>query len=94
MGPIEFKEQNLILTKPQSMTDKECQSLPVLRLETGQIVSCWKLSEKDLKKINTTGVVWLSVWSGRSAPPVAVTVDQPFIMELQSGEKKNGANRS
>jgi len=86
MEAIEFREQNLVLKKPDSMTDEECHSLNVHRTEKGQIISCWKLSPEDLEKINKTGVVWLSVWSGMTAPPVGVYVDRPFLDEVETVE--------
>jgi hypothetical protein len=35
-------------------------------------ISCWKLSPEELKHVTETGEVWLSVASGRTAPPVYV----------------------
>lgn len=46
MRPIDFKESNSILTKPQNMTDEECSSLNIYTDGT-ECISCWKLSFKD-----------------------------------------------
>ncbi len=71
MIPIDFKEANLTLTKPDSMTDKECSSLRVWK-GNGELISCWKPSWKERFSIFFFGVVWLSVLSETTQPPVAV----------------------
>ncbi|WP_128146638.1 hypothetical protein [Sinorhizobium meliloti] len=35
-------------------------------------VSCWELSAEELAEINRTGRIFLSVFSGRTQPPVYV----------------------
>ena len=79
MTATEFKEQNIFFTKPESMTDEECGSLPAYRGE-GQIISCWKLTEEDMKKLQETGVIWLAV-VGDQQPPVWLGVESPFRQE-------------
>ena len=69
MNPIKFKEANGTLQKPESMTDEECQSLPVFR-DGKQCISCWKLTWKEKLFILLYGRVWLSVFSGNTQPPV------------------------
>ena len=70
MKPISFKEQNKILTKPSSMTDDECQSMPVFT-DGVNCISCWKLNLKDRLKALIFGKVWIYVWSGKTQPPIA-----------------------
>lgn len=77
MEAITFPQQNVTFTKPESMTDEECGSLPAYRGE-GQIISCWKLSPEDLNKVQETGIIWLSI-VGSQQPPVWVGPDSPFI---------------
>ena len=69
MKPIEFKEANAKLQKPESMTDKECKSLPVFR-NGKQCISCWKPTLKERLSILSYGKIWLSVHSGNTQPPV------------------------
>lgn len=53
MKPIEFKEQNLVFGENQ----KEYLPLPVLSKGKG-VLSCWKLSDEEKKKILETGEIW------------------------------------
>lgn len=82
MIPIEFEHSNKNYTKPDSMTDEECQDLPVWEgnYQNGQhvIISCWQLSKEDIEEIQRTGVVWLHV-VGYQQPPVCVEATNPFI---------------
>lgn len=57
MKPIEFKEQNVDYGKDQ----KEYLPLPALKLEDGTVVSCWKLSWKEVIKLLFTRKVWLAM---------------------------------
>ncbi len=69
-NPVDFTGANMVFRAPESMTSDECSDLPVLK-SNGQIVSCWRLSEAEIARVNQTGVVWLSVY-GQSTPPVVV----------------------
>lgn len=84
MKPINFKQQNTVLEKPENMKDSECSALPTFR-DGKQCISCWELSEQDLEEINKTKKVYLGVLSGNTQPPVFLTVQTPFI----SGECPN-----
>lgn len=68
--PIAFAEANLLLIGPEG--DPSIVPLPTHR-EGGRIVSCWQLSGDDLRRVAETGEIWLSVWSGDTAPPVLVS---------------------
>lgn len=78
MEPITFAEANLLLTRPPTMTEDECSSLPVFT-DGMQCICCWKLSFWDRIKILFTGRMWMSVLSGHTQPPVWMGVDYPFI---------------
>ena len=78
MRPVEFDEMTIVLSKPEGMTDDECMPLPVFR-DGKQVVSCWELSKEDLELINQTGRIYLGVVSGKSQPPVFLTVETPFV---------------
>ena len=69
MNPVRFPEVNRILGKPETMTDDECQSLPVHT--DGKIcVSCWELTDEELADLVKTRRLWLLVYSGHTQPPV------------------------
>ena len=70
MKPIQFKESNTELSKPVSMTDEECSSLPICRTDEGTCISCWKASFWDRVKFLFHGKIWLGVVSGHTQPPV------------------------
>jgi hypothetical protein len=81
MVPASFDEANTVLGKPSDMTADDCEALSVLRTETVSglpvVVSCWKLTQKELEEINRTGRVWLLVY-GQTMPPVALDGSKPF----------------
>lgn len=80
MLPVPFTGSNKTLSKPKDMTDEECAPLEIYT-DGKQCVSVWKLSKEDLEKVNKTGVIYLSIISGSTQPPVSVEVDNPFIDE-------------
>lgn len=78
MKPVNFKEVNKTLKKPESMTDAECQSLPVFYGE-GQSISKWSLTVWERIKILFTGKIWMSVFSDNGTqPPVWLSAKYPF----------------
>jgi hypothetical protein len=68
MKPIEFKEQNRLLTKPENMTDEQCKSLPVYAKD-GVCTSCWKMTYKERLNALLFGRIWASVLTGTSTQP-------------------------
>ena len=56
MKPIEFKEQNVVFAKDQ----KEYQPLPALRFDNGEVLTCWKVSWKELLRIAFTRKIWVA----------------------------------
>ncbi len=80
MNPIPFKGQSAELKKPASMTDAECSSLPILRIDN-TVISCWRMSWRERVTALITGKIWLGVLSGQSQPPVYLTVEQPFKVQ-------------
>ncbi len=73
MEPIKFKEQNT------TYVAEGCLDLPAHTAED-QIISCWKLTEEEIKTINETGVIWFSV-KGQKQPPIWLGVETPFVRE-------------
>lgn len=77
MNPIPFMGQSATLSKPADMTDDQCQSLHILRLDN-VCISCWHLTWIDRIKALLMGRVWLGVHSGQTQPPVYLTFNKPF----------------
>jgi hypothetical protein len=73
MTPIEFDEQNKVLTAPPGMTPDECGNLPVYN-DGAQSISAWKPSLRERIGILLGAPVWLSVLAGSTQPPVSVWV--------------------
>jgi hypothetical protein len=69
--PVEFKGANGNLSKPNGMDDLQCCSLPVFKNGVN-CVSCWELTEEDLLEIAKTKRIYVSVWSGKTQPLIAV----------------------
>lgn len=78
MKAIEFKEQNAVLKKPESMTDQECSSLPCF-MDGRNVISKWELSDKEIEEIIKTKCIYVCVLSGASSPPIRPDVFTPFI---------------
>ncbi len=73
MKPVDFEDKNLVLTAPG------CGPLPALQTKDNCIVTCWEMSEKEMKEFQKTGRIWLSVISLKH-PPVCMSVEQPYTM--------------
>jgi hypothetical protein len=71
MEPITFKQANVNLQKPPSMTDEECSPLPIFA-DGEQCISCWRPTWRERLSILLFGRVWLFVVMGRTQPPVAL----------------------
>lgn len=65
MMPSSFEEQNGTLSHPESMTEDAVSAL-VIHTYNGAgglpiTTSCWRLTEDELREVNKTGRVWLTV---------------------------------
>lgn len=80
MKPVEFEGYNAVLRKPSYMTDEECGSLPILRLD-GFCISCWRMTWRERLKVIVTGRIWLGILSGDTQPPVYFAVNKPFKIQ-------------
>jgi hypothetical protein len=83
MHPIEFDEQNHVYQKPENMTDEQCKPLPVFQGTDDAgfpiIVSCWQLSEDELREINNnSGRIWLGI-TANVQPPVWIMAEKSFV---------------
>lgn len=92
MKPVDFKEQNVVLEKPQSMSDEDCETLPVFT-NGSECLSKWRPSAKERLKILFGADLWLLVLSGKTQPPVCITLENVFKDEekpKKSKLQKNG----
>lgn len=81
MKPVEFKEMNTVLNKPDNMTDDECQSLPCFR-DGQQTISKWELDEAEKKHVAEKGYIWIRVLAGPTSPPILPEAEETvFISE-------------
>jgi hypothetical protein len=85
VNPTAFPEANVVLTKPESMTDEECGPLPVYR-GGGECISCWELTGEEIMRILETKKIWVRVLSGNSQPPIALELENPFLPIEEKGE--------
>lgn len=71
--PVEFDGSNMVLRAPEGA--ENVSDLPTFT--NGMCsVSCWQLSKEEIAEVARTGRVFLSVFSGRSQPPVFVGAEQ------------------
>lgn len=78
MTPIEFEEQTHLFGANQEGV------LPLpsfLDTNTGEVVSCWTLSDEELAEINNRRRVWLIVHCDQNLrpQPVVLTAFKPFV---------------
>lgn len=55
MKPVEFKGQNVVFGEGQP----EYQPLPALRMPDGEVITCWEISDDELKLIQETKRIYL-----------------------------------
>lgn len=65
--PVEFKGSNGVLGAPRGAENVD--ALPVFRNGVC-CVSCWQLSPAEVEEVARTGRVFISVFAGRTQPPV------------------------
>ena len=77
MDTIKFPECNATFAENQP----EYKSLPALKMEDGEIVTCWKPSIKERLKILFSGKIWLSVLTfNKPLQPLKMSDSKPFKM--------------
>ena len=87
MEPIKFKEQTGKLLKPGSMTDEECVPLPIWT-DGKECISCWRPSIQERLSVLFFGRIWLSVFSGKTQPPVWVSCEKSVFKPARNQEEK------
>jgi hypothetical protein len=86
MKPIEFKEQNKILTAPKGQ-EETCGSLPTYS-DGQQSVSCWEVADAEYEQIKLHRKIWLGVLAGNSQPPVWLSGINPFEVNTDADRKE------
>lgn len=81
MEPIKFEGANVVFGADQP----EYRPLPaesVGKPEIGQINTCWELSPDELKKVQETGRIYVSLLTfGQPLQPVLISVDKPDVYD-------------
>jgi len=80
MKPIEFTESMYVLAAPKNQ-EKEVDPLPVYS-DKQKCISCWELTDEEIEIIKKTKRVYLGVLSGKTQPPVFLTIQPPFNLEF------------
>lgn len=81
MKPLHFKEAQIELKKPSSMTEEECGSLWIYQTESGECISLWSTSFWERVKFLFHGKLWLGVLSGKTQPPVWVDMTKTVFLK-------------
>jgi hypothetical protein len=77
MDAIKFKGANIVFAENQ----EEYNSLPAFKDDEGNVVTCWKLSDEEIKKITETGELWLSVSTfNQPLQPVLLSVNKSDVL--------------
>ena len=72
MEAVNFKESNVVFAENQD----EYKSLPAYIDNLGVVVTCWKLSEEEIKMINETGRIYLETLTfNKPLQPIMLTAD-------------------
>jgi hypothetical protein len=96
--PTTFPEANFTFKKPPDMAEEDCGDLHVYKTVTSLsmgsvpcILSCWEISEEDLKEIIKTKRIWLGIL-GNGMPPVWLDGFKPIeTPKLDDKEQLHGA---
>lgn len=85
MKPIPFKGQTIELQPNPNQLEIDGLEVGTLPIYTDgeQCVSCWKMTFTERLKALWFGNVWIFIHSGRTQPPVAVSVERDIFVESQ-----------
>lgn len=70
-SPVVWPGANAVLGPPKGMDEQQCGALPIHRNGV-TCVSCWELSEAEMREIIASRRVFISIFSGVTQPPVFV----------------------
>lgn len=86
MKPIEFEEQTKVLSRPASMTDRECAFLPVH--SDGKVcISCWRMTLRERLSALFYGKTWVWVHMGGKHPPIALACYRSAFRKEEKNER-------
>lgn len=87
MKAVKFNDQNMVFNKPEDMTDEQCEPLHAKAYDLfvgpkeddvyPAIDSVWELDAEDIKLINLTGKIRLTIF-GRGMPPISLRVEGEY----------------
>lgn len=78
MDIVKFPECNVTYAENQP----EYRSLSALKMEDGEIVTCWKPSIRERLKILFSGKIWLNVLTfNKPLQPLLMSANKPFNVE-------------
>jgi hypothetical protein len=75
MTPIKFEGANVLLTRPEDMTDEQCGALPALRDKDEDglpfLLTAWQPTPEEILAIQAGAPIYLKV-CGMGMPPVSL----------------------
>lgn len=81
MIPTDFQGSNTIFDKPEDMTEEQCGSIPAMVAVTQDdaevVITCWELSEDDLKIAMETKRIYCYHF-GHYLQPHTLTIEAPI----------------
>ena len=80
MKPINFTESTLKLGAPKGQ-EKEIGDLHVYT-DKKKCISCWEFTDEEIETLKKTKKIYVGVFSGKTQPPIFLTVDKPFLAEF------------
>lgn len=82
MIAVNFDGSNKVLGAPAGMED----SVHALHVyNDGEVsISCWELTDNDKEILDKLGKIYLTVVAGFTQPPVALSVENPFVESYRS----------
>lgn len=78
--PVDFEGSNIIMHKPESMTDEECGSMPAyveldILYRPIKYLVAWQPNREDLIELNKGKPVFISMSTGALPPHQLFTID-------------------
>lgn len=87
MIPVTFPECNTIL----GMSQDEYAPLQAYRAPNGQTICAFRLSPQEMREIQETGTLWISVLTfNQPFQPIGLSTQCPFQRPAQAAETKGG----
>lgn len=75
MIPIEFEQQNCVYAKDQP----EYLPLPAHKKQDGEVISCWKLNDKEIENIIKDKKLYISLLTfNQPLQPILISTTNPF----------------